>query len=211
MKKNFLKTTMLAVLAMFSANTFAQLEFDGLSVAPGATQTVSVYYTVAEKAQDMCTLQFRVYDLPEGVTIENAQLNKEVFTNSTAESSATPNAKKGFTMMVWDNGAAFGATISDGVKTLIGTFDVVAAESVAKNDYTLRLEQIKMVADASTGSSTEKLDNQTITLSVTDATGINEVSAQVENAPIYSIAGARMNGNLQKGIYVQNGKKFIVK
>lgn len=48
-----------------------------------------------------------------------------------------------------------------------------------------------------------------------DATGIAGVKADKEadaNAPIYSISGMRVNkANLQKGVYIQNGKKFVVK
>ena len=45
-------------------------------------------------------------------------------------------------------------------------------------------------------------------------TGIENLFAAeetVDDAPVYNLQGARVNGNLQKGIYVKNGKKFIVK
>ena len=44
-------------------------------------------------------------------------------------------------------------------------------------------------------------------------TGIESVKAELDlNAPIYNIMGQKMNGNsLPAGIYIQNGKKFIVK
>jgi len=46
-----------------------------------------------------------------------------------------------------------------------------------------------------------------------EATGISAVKENVESidAPVYNLQGARVNGALQKGIYVKNGKKFIVK
>lgn len=44
-----------------------------------------------------------------------------------------------------------------------------------------------------------------------EPTGIATVTTN-ENAPIYNLQGIRMNGkNLPKGIYIQGGKKFIVK
>ena len=44
-----------------------------------------------------------------------------------------------------------------------------------------------------------------------EPTGITTVATD-ENAPIYNLQGIRMNGkNLPKGIYIQGGKKFMVK
>ncbi|MBR6432148.1 MAG: hypothetical protein IKS64_04780, partial [Muribaculaceae bacterium] len=44
-------------------------------------------------------------------------------------------------------------------------------------------------------------------------TGISSVKAELDyNAPIYNIMGQKMRGNnLPAGVYIQNGKKFIVK
>ena len=45
--------------------------------------------------------------------------------------------------------------------------------------------------------------------------GIEEVASEIvsdPNAPVYNLNGVRVNGNtLQKGIYVKQGKKFIVR
>ena len=44
-----------------------------------------------------------------------------------------------------------------------------------------------------------------------ETTGIATVVTN-EDAPIYNLQGIRMNGkNLPKGIYIQGGKKFMVK
>lgn len=44
-------------------------------------------------------------------------------------------------------------------------------------------------------------------------TGINDVDAQQldPNAPIYDLMGRRVQGQLTQGIYIQNGRKFIVR
>lgn len=46
-----------------------------------------------------------------------------------------------------------------------------------------------------------------------DATGIDEVSVKddEDNGEVYDLQGRRIKGNLAKGIYIKNGKKFIVK
>ncbi len=46
-----------------------------------------------------------------------------------------------------------------------------------------------------------------------DATGFDEVSvkADEDNGEVFDLQGRRIKGNLAKGIYIKNGKKFIVK
>ena len=38
-----------------------------------------------------------------------------------------------------------------------------------------------------------------------------DADALDSNAPIYDLSGRRMQGTLHKGIYIQNGRKFMVK
>lgn len=42
--------------------------------------------------------------------------------------------------------------------------------------------------------------------------GVNSIATEIENSPVYNMNGVRVNKeNLQKGIYIVNGKKFMVK
>jgi len=49
-----------------------------------------------------------------------------------------------------------------------------------------------------------------VALTVNGGTGINSVNADDVNAPVYNLAGQRVN-KAQKGIFIQNGKKVAVK
>ena len=44
-----------------------------------------------------------------------------------------------------------------------------------------------------------------------DPTGIDFITADDSNAPIYDLSGRRLNEAPEKGIYIQNGKKIMVK
>lgn len=44
-----------------------------------------------------------------------------------------------------------------------------------------------------------------------DATAIDAVKAINDDAPLYELSGRRVTGQPQKGIYVKNGKKMIIK
>jgi hypothetical protein len=46
-----------------------------------------------------------------------------------------------------------------------------------------------------------------------EVTGIENLFTETveDDAPVYNMQGARVDGSLQKGVYIKNGKKFIVK
>ena len=44
-----------------------------------------------------------------------------------------------------------------------------------------------------------------------ETTGINKVDVTNAGSEVYTITGVRVNGTTQKGIYIQNGKKVVVK
>lgn len=121
-----------------------------------------------------------------------------------------------------------GQTDANGV--LIGNYD--ADKIVPGNDYILSYKNSQLGFRKADGS-TNKVQGNRAYMHVTHTnpnnapaffninfggiTGISnpEMKQNVmedENAPIYNLQGVRMNGqNLPKGIYVKNGRKFIVK
>jgi len=57
---------------------------------------------------------------------------------------------------------------------------------------------------------TARIANEELEIVNGEATGIQNVNVENENAPVYNLNGVRVN-KLQKGVYIQNGHKFIVK
>ena len=53
--------------------------------------------------------------------------------------------------------------------------------------------------------------NAPMSFTFIDPTGINEITTTIDNNEVYSISGVRMNSTPQKGIYIINGKKVVVK
>ena len=53
--------------------------------------------------------------------------------------------------------------------------------------------------------------NAPISFTFIDPTGINEVTTTLDNNEVYTISGVRVNNAQQKGIYIINGKKVVVK
>ena len=55
-------------------------------------------------------------------------------------------------------------------------------------------------------------NNARVLLLDDDVTGISNVSVKTDNNnDMYTLSGMKVNGRPQKGIYIQNGKKYIVK
>ena len=60
-------------------------------------------------------------------------------------------------------------------------------------------------------AATAKFIGDELDIAYGEPTGIETINAQLDdNAPIYNLNGVRVN-KLQKGVYIQNGHKFIVK
>lgn len=65
-------------------------------------------------------------------------------------------------------------------------------------------------ASASARLNSVWLDENGNVESAAEATAIQGIEAESENSTVYNLQGVRVNG-AQKGVYIQNGKKFIVK
>ena len=109
---------------------------------------------------------------------------------------------------------AEGSVAELGPNELIG---VTSAKSIAEGCYILQGEEFvsciagtlpagKAYLPASVGSSSAKA----FTFDFGDATGINEVKTAKADGAIYSISGVRV-AEPQKGVYIMNGRKVIVK
>lgn len=109
---------------------------------------------------------------------------------------------------------AEGSVAELGPNELIG---VTSAKSIAEGCYILQGEEFvsciagtlpagKAYLPATVGSSGAKA----FTFDFGDATGINEVKTAKADGAIYSISGVRV-AEPQKGVYIMNGRKVIVK
>ena len=90
-----------------------------------------------------------------------------------------------------------------------------ASIALAMWDFEKKLKKGDNVILTYDDASTQTADMSEVEIQFDNATGINSVQVQPKQAytpgkPTYSLAGQRVK-NLSKGIYVQDGKKVIVK
>ena len=204
MKKNFFRTAFLAVFALASTTVFGQVTMsltDAKAEAGGTGEAIISLDFDAESAP-VFSLGFYVYqDETAKITIEGVEAIEDAFNGTAAATCKFKESKKRYTFSITDTE---GEVFNPGD---LAKITVKAADDAAEGDYILRVEDIE--------ASMKGLDPATpanMELKVTvGPTGIEAISLEQCNAPVYNLNGMLMNGNLQKGVYVQHGKKFIVK
>ena len=113
-----------------------------------------------------------------------------------------------------------GSTV--GENALQGTLSNIALDDANRSNYLVLGKNEGKVGfylpkDAATSIAANKayLNNASaaaIALNFDDVTtGIGQVATESENAPIFDLSGRRVNSAVKGGLYIQNGKKFIVK
>jgi hypothetical protein len=90
-----------------------------------------------------------------------------------------------------------------------GTLIYVPLTFDADGEYEIKLYDISIANDEATAQSIATSSEATCKIYV-GSTGINSINAADSKAPVYNLAGQRVN-KAQKGVFIQNGKKVAVK
>ena len=148
--------------------------------------------------------------------------------NMTAQDGVVP-AEKGYVLCNTSKAASTTLTISSEEGSISGNNDlkgtltgITFSESVLRSSYLVLGKNNNKVgfylpSEGATSIAANKayLPNATasaIALNFDDVTtGIGQVATESENAPIFDLSGRRVNSAVKGGLYIQNGKKFIVK
>lgn len=206
MKKIFL--SLMAMCAVAGANAQNVFSVENAAVAPGSSAKVSVNLANTDATIDMFQINIDE-NVPEGLTIETEagtwNFAADRYEGPASNFSFKKNKRQKAYVAALTNISEdkYYITGNDGE---IFNFTVTADAGMAEGEVTLNVTKV-VVLDG-TNELTASFD--AIKINVTTDTGIESVSVE-NNAPVYNLAGMLMNGNLQKGIYVQNGKKYIVK
>jgi hypothetical protein len=191
-----------AAVAMFCIGTsaFAQFSVEGTLVPNTDNQEVAIVLSAPETA---CAFQFNLA-FPEGITfVENSQEAGDIIAAAAPAFSVSQSKDGSWKMLEYDmDNTEYSAAEGSVIKFKVNVGDIAEGNydgQFTKASYTKFSDKKKA-----------KFDDAAATFVVTANTGIESVSVE-NNAPVYNLNGMLMNGNLQKGVYVQNGKKFIVK
>jgi hypothetical protein len=211
MKKFYM--TMVAMLcgAAAMAQTCTISADDVIATAGGETAYVEVILNESEPGTLITAAAFRI-QLPAGVAIATYYDEDE---EADVQDISFPNAKKGHDTRVIETNNPNEYQISvasnkDYFKTstnVLAKIGIAVPAGFEKGDYLLKFSKISFANAA--GQSVYPQDDFTAKL-IVQGTGINDINAIDSKAPIYNVAGQRVN-KAQKGVYIQNGKKVAVK
>ena len=226
MKKIYM---ILAGLAMMSTSVFAQHTIDEFKLTaedvtiekPGARGELVVNI---ESPDVLANAGFNLY-LPEGIKIAmdyDADLEEDVYVVSRSTDLLKPKHTKyidvradgSMLVSIYElSGEAFKAASGK----LIG-ITLEADESIEEDTYEATIKDIDMDnLDANLmqtyGWSSKVWEDVTFKIKVGTPTGIDEIKAAEDwNGPVYDLNGRMINGKpAQKGIYIKNGKKVVIK
>ena len=191
----------LAVNAQVSKLT-GNADGTGDVVVTAGTST-SVAYVYVEASKQFAGYQVDLY-LPEGVTVKSQKRgsliawdeDNEAASHSISKAAQTDGAMR-FLVSNTDN-TPFTATAGDMLKI---TFNVDAAFTGG---------DVKVANAVIAFADGSKEMPEAVTTTMMETTGINDVKAESANAPIYNLQGVQVK-EATNGVFIQNGKKYIVK
>jgi hypothetical protein len=208
MKKFYMTLVAMLCGAAAMAQTCTISADQVIAVPGGETAYVEVMLNESAPGQLVTAASFRL-QLPPGVSIAYDP-------DEEADDYSFPIAKKGHTLdfraTTNENEYQFSAASDkDYFKTaeprILCKIGLAVPSGYAIGDYLLKFSKISY-SDPSGQSIFPQADfNTKLTV---DPTAINGINALDSKAPIYNVAGQRVN-KAQKGVYIQNGKKIAVK
>lgn len=144
-------------------------------------------YTLSLNGSNNYTAIQMVVTLPEGSVLKNASLTNQNTSQNIRYKSIGDNR---YNVVVWS---------TDG-SCLVNTDDFIKLQITGKKS--INVSDIRLTNE----------DFETIILTGSDGTPtcIMEIADETIDGPIYNLQGIKVN-NLQKGVYIKNGRKMIVK
>ena len=194
---------MLMVATLFVAcNAMAQkLTADAVTIAQGEKASLVVNY---EATEGLTGAQFNI-TLPAGVELEFDDAETFDYVYSTTQKGYNVNIKdqNGYNTVIISRKSNKGGALTSGTELI--TLSLAAKADAALGAAVAKISGIKF---AQTGVSVAGNEDFEVAITVTEATGINSIEANAQDAPAYNLAGQKVNKGF-KGLVIMNGKKVV--
>jgi hypothetical protein len=194
---------MLMVATLFVAcNAMAQkLTADAVTIAQGEKASLVVNY---EATEGLTGAQFNI-TLPAGVELEFDDAETFDYVYSTTQKGYNVNIKdqNGYNTVIISRKSNKVGALTSGTELI--TLSLAAKADAALGAAVAKISGIKF---AQTGVSVAGNEDFEVAITVTEATGINSIEANAQDAPAYNLAGQKVNKGF-KGLVIVNGKKVV--
>ena len=202
------KTLLVGALLAFAGNAMGQtVTFSAEDVTIEAGETADLVVSL-ENSMDIVAWSFKLY-LPEGVKVAYSDEEEDYVIELSDRHTkkhlpdVTPTTDGGYLIKAY---AATAKAINEHSGELVTV--TLEAESTFAADGTATIKE----GAVSTADAVQYNASENVTFNVKKAapTGINGVSINAEDGAVYNMQGQRVE-NAQNGIFIQNGKKVVVK
>jgi hypothetical protein len=207
MKKFYMTIVAMLCGVAAMAQGLGTLSCEDVTATKGEETAYLEVMLTTENVDAITGIQF-FFTLPEGVTIaldEDEELDVSFPIAKKAHNCGIKNADGGGYMVYLggDNSLSYKAATNPVAK--IG----LNVDNAANGTYEILFNKAAM-SDKSTPVQSFEVPDFTCNLTIKGGDAINGINAADSKAPIYNVAGQRVN-KAQKGVYIQNGKKVAVK
>ncbi len=156
-------------------------------------------YTLTYNGGDAATATELSGTIPANTPVLiNAKAGDYTFNATETQTTKAASPANGALTGVWAE-----TTVPEGSYVLQNQKGTVAFYKVSSSDIKCPANSAYLTASASAKALAIIYGGST--------TGINRIAANTTNDEIYNLQGIRMKGNLKRGVYIQNGKKIVVK
>jgi hypothetical protein len=214
--------------AMFAQHTIDEYKFIASDVAIEKAGGLGDLEVSLESPEVLASANFFI-SLPEGITVgydpdledDMIALNEEmcIVKGKKAHTVQYGNAASGYMIAIYNTYLDEDINFKQASGKLV-TVTLQAAEDLDNGEYEGKLVNCDMdnfTADLmkKNGWSSKVFPDVPFTIKVGTGTGINEIEAAEDGwdgAAVYDLNGRKINGKpAQKGVYIKNGKKVVVK
>lgn len=156
-------------------------------------------YTLTYTSGDAATATELSGTIPANTPVLiNAEAGDYTFNATETQTTKAASPVSGALTGVWAE-----TTIPEGSYVLQNQDGTVAFYKVSSSDIKCPANCAYLTASASAKALSISYGGST--------TGISNVAVNKADGEVYNLQGVRMKGSLKKGLYIQNGKKFVVK
>ena len=156
-------------------------------------------YTLTYNGGDAATATELSGTIPANTPVLiNAKAGDYTFNATETQTTKAASPANGALTGVWTE-----TTVPEGSYVLQNQKGTVAFYKVSSSDIKCPANSAYLTASASAKALSISYGGST--------TGISNVAVNKADGEVYNLQGVRMKGSLKKGLYIQNGKKFVVK
>lgn len=188
----------LALLPLsINAQNNTKLSVEDFTISGGETKTLIV--DLDNPDMEVTLVQFDLV-LPEGLSEKGGEEGIDIDRTTYKKHSISYNPDNGRILLA----SSKNSTLS-GTSGAIVTIEITADASF--NEGTIKLTNIEIVSPTETVVRPEE-----VSVVITSGSGIQSITADSKSGNIYDLQGRKVtDSQLSRGIYIMNGRKYVVK